>query len=585
MSYRIAALFVLAAGFSIVASGQVAVAQKRIGRVSSPDAPQTDKSALSSAKLKAEEPDGLVAYFKQRTLSDDELTKIKAVISRMGSDVFEDRERASTDVLGFGPAAIGPLKTAAQAEADPEVNYRAEQARKKIETVSHAAVASAAARALAKATPKHPQAVSALLGFLPLADDESVVEDIERALVQLAEEGGKPDPALLAALSDKAPVRRTAAVVALLDGGDLSKPIRFPEAIGPVKAALASDADAEVKFRGLYTLLTRAKDKDAVAGIINLLPALPRGRLWQADDFLTQLAGKDAPKARFGKSKESQDKAVAEWVKWWTGAKDKTDLTAFKFTPKTTGSLLILEMDARGYGTGKVLQLSPAMKEQWVAKGLQYPSDVAVFPDGRVVIVEQNASRLTVRDKTGATLNTVNVNMPMSCEVTPTGTLLVVGRNDIYEMDAKWNAVPKFGRGNHDMVAGRRLPNGETIVLTTNQPNNVLKLDKNWKVVGKEFKLGLPYYMAQMSLVSDTEVLITEQNQVAQYDLKDEKNRDKPTWKKSIPNPTSAQRLGNGNTLIVSQTQNRVVEVAPDGEELWEWQPTDGLRLQRAYRR
>jgi len=59
----------------------------------------------------------------------------------------------------------------------------------------------------------------------------------------------------------------------------------------------------------------------------------------------------------------------------------------------------------------------------------------------------------------------------------------------------------------------------------------------------------------------------------------------KPTWSKSIPGPTSAQRLSNGNTLIVSSQQNRIVEVSPEGDELWEWQPTDGLRLQRAYRR
>jgi hypothetical protein len=226
------------------------------------------------------------------------------------------------------------------------------------------------------------------------------------------------------------------------------------------------------------------------------------------------------------------------------------------------------------------------MKEQWVAKGLQYPYDAAVFPDGRIAIVEQNMSRLSIRDKDGKTLNTVNVNMPMSCEVTKEGKLLVVGRNEVYEFDDKLNnAAPKYTRGNHDMVAGRRLPNGETIVLTTQGPNNAIRLDKNWKEVGKPFKLGQPYYMAQLSMISETEILLTEQNQVAQYNIKDDKSAAQPTWKKAIPGPTSAQRLANGNTLIASSQQNRVVEVAPDGEELWEWQPTDGLRLQRAYRR
>src|SRR5262249_26034253 len=162
-------------------------------------------------------------------------------------------------------------------------------------------------------------------------------------------------------------------------------------------------------------------------------------------------------KARFGKTKESQDKAVAEWAKWWDGVKDKTDLAAFKFQPTTDGSLLLCEMDNRGYGNGKVIQLNPAMKEQWVAKGLHYPSDVAVFPDGRIVILEQNISRLTVRDHSGKTVHQMNINQPMSCEVTKAGTLFVVGRNEIYEFDDKWNPNPKYSRGGHDIAAGRKL--------------------------------------------------------------------------------------------------------------------------------
>ena len=38
------------------------------------------------------------------------------VITRMGSGVFAEREKAAADVLGFGPAAIGPLRTAAHAD-------------------------------------------------------------------------------------------------------------------------------------------------------------------------------------------------------------------------------------------------------------------------------------------------------------------------------------------------------------------------------------------------------------------------------------------------------------------------------------
>lgn len=52
----------------------------------------------------------------------------------------------------------------------------------------------------------------------------------------------------------------------------------------------------------------------------------------------------------------------------------------------------------------------------------------------------------------------------------------------------------------------------------------------------------------------------------------------------------SAQRLANGNTLIGDSNNGRIVEVAPDGETVWEYrEPTltdDGHRavLIRAYR-
>ena len=45
------------------------------------------------------------------------------------------------------------------------------------------------------------------------------------------------------------------------------------------------------------------------------------------------------------------------------------------------------------------------------------------------------------------------------------------------------------------------------------------------------------------------------------------------------------QRLPSGNTLIASLMQNRVVEVDPSGEIVWEYRAKDGLAVSKAYRR
>jgi hypothetical protein len=69
--------------------------------------------------------------------------------------------------------------------------------------------------------------------------------------------------------------------------------------------------------------------------------------------------------------------------------------------------------------------------------------------------------------------------------------------------------------------------------------------------------------------------------QVAEYDLK----TGKQVWKHAISQAAAAQRLPNGNTLITATSPKKVVEVTPDGTEVWEMLPRENLRISRAYRR
>src|SRR5439155_22877201 len=148
-----------------------------------------------------------------------------------------------------------------------------------VEKVPHSAVAAAAVRAVVKLKPEG--ASSALIGFLPLADAETVAEAIRTALVSLAVgKDGKADPGLVGALADANPVRRAAAYVALTEGGPAGERIRIKDAYPKVREAVLKDADPEAKFVGLWSLVLTTREREYVPELVALVPKLGRGRIW-----------------------------------------------------------------------------------------------------------------------------------------------------------------------------------------------------------------------------------------------------------------------------------------------------------------
>jgi hypothetical protein len=323
---------------------------------------------------------------------------------------------------------------------------------------------------------------------------------------------------------------------------------------------------------------------------------MPRGRLWQAEDYLLQLAGKNAPDARLGKSHDSLAKARNAWNKWWTIAAPETDLEKFAYEPRSNGRTLIVLSDPRFGNPGAVVELGPDMKERWRINGLAMPMDAQVLPDGTVAVAEQNWMQVTIRDLHGRKVGVRTIGRgnrvpgePQQVQVLPNGNLLVVCRNTIVEFkkDAD-EEVMRYVRAGHDIAAARRLPDGSTAMLLTNPPSHCLFLDaKGNEQKGRELKTQAPYYQGAIDAPDNDRLLVTEYNQVVEYDLK----TNKQVWSRSVPMARSVQRLPNGNTLIVdvgNSQHGRIIEVTPDGEEVWNYQPAgklQGLTITRAYRR
>lgn len=556
-------------------------------KVEAPD----DKKALDSMNLKPDDPAGLVKYFKGRTLSDADVAGLMAVIQRLGEEDFEKRQVASAELEKFGPGSFGILRTAWQTHADPEIAYRAGETLKKLEKVPQAVVASAAARALSNS--KSADAAAALVAFIPMSDTKIVEYDIRAALEALAVRDGKLEPALVAALNDKTPLRRSAAAGALLKGTAEDAGLSA-EAQKAVKAILAKETDPETKFEATYTLATRLKDADSIVYMIDLLPDCSRGRLWQIEDFLLQLAGPAAPKAKMGPAKADLEKAREEWKKWWADAKAVRDLKKFVYKPTTTGSLLLLTADQQGYGNGIVSEVSADLQRKWRFGGVYCPADVQALPNGNILVMEQNYQRIMERDTNGNQVHVFqsnNYGQPFGFQRLADGTTLVAFQRNVVEYDKDWKETgKKYTSPNFDLVGVQKLDNGPIVVLGRDQNRNqgrVFKLDDKWKEVGTPITTtNLNYYQARITALPDERVLVVEQSRVAEYDLK--AGKKDPVWTHNASNPSSAERLPNGNTLIAEQGTNSILEVTTrDGknEVVWKYTPTEARVPVRAIRK
>ena len=543
-----------------------------------PTAALTDEEALKQGKLDPTDGGQLVGYLKQRTLSDADHGKIQSIIKQFAADDFDTRLKAGDEIAAFGPAAIGPLKTA-ERDSNAEVAYRAALALKKVSAVNHSAVAAAAARGVVKLKP--PGAAGALLGFLPLADSEAVADDIRAALVALAVANGKAEPALVAALADPSPVRRTAAYIALVEGGPPAERVRIKDAFPLVRDGVRKEADLSAKFAGLWSLLVTTREKEFVPDLIGLMAQMPRGRVWQIEDYLLQVSGAFPPGTPLGKTPESVAKAQAAWAAWWAAKGGAVDLAKLEFKPRVKGLVELVEADMGGLGRGHVSLLGPDLKEKWRLTGTNFtPTDARVLSNDRVLVVESLYNRVSERETGGKTNFQRIMAQPLVAEPLPDDRFIVVGRAVVSEYDKNGGVSWNFTRNNGDILSGRVMPNGDVLFVTMAVGVNVFRIDKAGKDTGKTYTVGRVQMPHSMDVIDDDRVLICEIAQVAEYDLKTQKI----LWKHPTPNALGAQRLPNGNTLITTNT-NRAVEVTPDGTEVWEYSAKDNLRVSRVYRR
>lgn len=575
------------------------------------DPVELDKQALTAAGLKPDDSAALIEYLKSRTLNDADLGQINDLIKKMGGEnKFDDRLAAQDQLVQIGGKAVSPLRIAAKDEsssADPEVIYRAKQAIRRMEKEKAlgADITAAVIRTLGRS--KDPQALPTVLGFVPLADSPAVVDVIKDALRDAAAgPDGKPNDLLVKALADDNAARRRVAALALIEGGTPGKPLRFPD-LQPKFVEMAKvDKDPAVRFVLARTLVADAKVKDAVPVLIDLMPDMTRGQSWQAEELLVQIAGKDAPPERckhtrnqsspdkeLATNKASREKTREAWNKWWATAKDKTDLSKIEVKQTLRGYFVIAanfwggagqQVTVTEYGTDDKVRLQTGFQVN------NQVLDVAIDAADRVFSMEYGAAQVNVRDLSGKVTatwtipvaqNARNNFQPKGVQVRENGNVFVVHACGVAEFDKDGKEVFKYNREvnkqpAYDLVGATRLKNGE-LVLQLNT-NKVMVVDEKGKEVDgkKAFNVGSQnqYQKSLIQQSGEDSVLVVEQNQIMEYNLKTGKAEGT-----KIPNVYSnvGQKLPNGNVLYSDNNYYppRIVEKTPKGEEVWAFYSKD----------
>jgi hypothetical protein len=538
-----------------------------LGAVARADTPAqraaADERVLKDAGLKTD-PEALLQIFRQRTLNVEEKAKVDELIEQLGATGFKAREQATAALVARGPVVLDLLQGALKS-TDPEVVRRAELCIQKIKKKDLAPqVLPAAARLVVHTRPPH--AVEVLLAYVPFAENDGISEEVRSGLAALAVQGGKSDPALVAALADKSAVLRAAAGEALA-------------AVPAQKAAvhkLLQDADAEVRMRVAAALVLN-KDREAVRVLIDTIPELPQGKAWRAEDLLYRLAeGTTAPTAAVGSDAASRRKCRDAWLTWWKANEGKVDLAKLSQRPALLGYTLLVMLDEN-----RIIEVGPDQKIRWEINNLELPLDVQPLDNDHVLVAEYKAGRVTERNHKGDVLWQRRVFGPLMAQRLRNGNTFIATDQQVFEVDRAGSEVYRFGLppGERIMKAVK-LDSGEIMCLTTE--SRVVRLNTSGKEVHSfAVNLNQKLFGGRLYVQPTGRVLVPHnaENKVIEYDA-----QGKVVWEANVDSPIAAVRLANGHTLVTSMAQLRAVELDRAGHEVWQYR-AENTRVSRALRR
>ena len=538
-------------------------------KISEPKFDKLDEEILQRAKLTADAP-ALLDFLRKRTLPEKERPEIERLVRLLGASAYVVRERASLALVERGVASGEMLRAGLVASHNLELTRRIESLLARIQENDIAREAPAAAvRVLALQKPAKLNEV--LLGYLPFADNEVVVDEMRQVLTANAIQAGKADPVLVGALTDRAPLRRAVAAEALGRAA-------YAEHKTALRKLLA-DPDAYVRFRAARTLAF-AREREVIPVLIDTIPDLPLNAAWQVEDFLLQLAAQaNPPSAPMGNDKDSRAKCKDAWLDWWQKHQAKVDLAKLEESPKLLGRTLIVLLDQ-----GRVLELGPDNMPRFEIKNVVFPLDAQILDDDHVLIAEYHGNRVTERNTRGEVVWQRAVGTPLVAQRLANGNTFVATPFDLLEFTKANEQVLNvtLSHDNQYIMKAMKLPNGEIVCMCADA--RIVR----YSAAGKELSsfsiaIGTRLFGGRVHMLPSGRVLVPHnaEGKVVEYD-----SAGKIVWEAAFEQPIAATRLPNGNTLITSMNaQIGAVEVNRAGTQVWSYQHPSSTRVTRAIRR
>jgi urease gamma subunit len=201
-----------------------------------------------------------------------------------------------------------------------------------------------------------------------------------------------------------------------------------------------------------------------------------------------------------------------------------------------------------------------------------------VVGQDRVLIAEHNGQRVTERTLQGEILwqKQIPNSWPVGLQRLRGGNTLIVCRNQILEVDRAGREILVVQRPGNDVVAARKLRDGQMVCVTTQR--SVCRLDSE----GRESRsFTLPAVMNNGVDILDNGhvvVCVAWMNKITEYD-----GEGKVVWQASVPQPWAVCRLPSGNTLVaLQQVPAKVIEIDREGKTVAEMSaPGQVHRLRR----